>query len=640
MFKRHFASALVALVFCASAVLAGSPDAQAAQPQAAQPRAALLQSTPLHAAQHHVARFGSQMQVVHPQLASSTDLESRVVLDHGHVDAFSVALAGEDVSPAVNEDVTGSHVHRAAEDVLFHVKQEAYTDVTAKIAGIERVGYTLPQTQQADLLWPGWDSMTVADKEPDASVAITIDTLTGPGEVFLWQDSFSGEPQPVTDAGLRLRSGAVISQESPAHVHANWLFTKPGAYQMTVRATVNAGGRALTSKPATLTWIVGDLQAGMSSLNTDSSKEPNASGSDNSGDPEGQSAYGKAGVARLEGSSHDSGAQQGGKPKKEGEAGLSEATGQQAPGRKPDAGAEAGRQTKPPQKSPAQTPTQPGQPAPTVEQCIPTEVSVPAAGSASGSHTIPANTHVHPNWVFSKEGTYRVSLTQTATTKAGKKLSATGTLTFNVGGSGNATSGHFDVGSVVESGQLKMLVKDDRSQPASWRNPSELVFGLSDAARVAAPAGIEFVAPQGAPVWIISSTQMQGVPWVGANTQHPSLSQATTGAVTWTVNSVQGPGAMAVFESGSFGQIVGKRWFGASGDGTAKVFVGKTASGKDCELSPEQIAEIEAAGGVVGGRLATTGSNPVVPWLGAAFSMIVAGALLIRVARPTSPAVS
>ena len=643
MLKRHLTSALVASVFAAAAVFAGVPDAQAAQPRVvqpgAQPQVAQVQPGQPEAAQlpganaatqPRAAQAGSRMQIKHVQPASS-DMESRVVLDRGHVDAFAVDFDGEEVSLAVKEDVTGSHVRHASEEVLLHVKQEAFTDVTAKIAGIERSGYALPQTQSQSLLWPGWDSMSVADRVPGAAVTITIDKLTGPGEVFLWQDTFSGKPQAVTAGGPRLRAGAVISQETPAHVHANWLFTKPGAYQMTARASITAEGRTVTSKSATLTWIVGDLKAGISSLNTespDTSSAPGAEVSNGSSGSEEQQEPGKSGGNHREGGSHESGTQQGGKPGKEGEAGPAKTTDEQPRGGMPAAPSTAGSQANP------------TQPAPAAEQCIPTEVTVPAAGSASGSHTIPANTHVHPNWVFAKEGTYRVSLTQTATMKSGKKLSATGTLTFNIGGSGNATSGHFDVGSVVESGQLKMLVKDDRSQPATWRNPTELVFGLSDAAKVAAPAGIEFVAPQGAPVWIISSTQMQGVPWVGANTQHPSLSQATTGPVTWTVNSVQGPGAMAVFESGSFGQIVGKRWFGASGNGTAKVFVGKTASGADCELSPEQIAEIEAAGGVVGGRLATTGSEPALLWLGAALSMIVAGALLIRVARPSSPSVS
>lgn len=658
MLKRYMSSAIAALVVGAVGVLAGPAQAAPAQfsPTQSQVSANRASTTPAQAqtVQARTQTAPDQSELAASGLAptiSSEDLLSRTLLDSGHVDVFSVSLQspegseqepdsaradaplqGASVDLAVSEDVTGSHVRRAAKDVLLHVKPESFTEVTRNIKGVEQAGFALPQTQHAGWLWPGWDSMAVADQAPNARVQIDIEKLTGPGDVFLWQDSFTGEPQSVLNNGLRMTDGSTISQPEPAQDHANWLFTKPGAYQMTARATVHVSESTYTSEPATLTWIVGDLKAGISSLtgNADENKDPSSPDNPNSKN-EGESGTDNAqGDSQREDPS-EADTSKGGPSISEGDAGQNP-NGENAQEKKPQPDQKPKPQVK--------TPTPPPIPSPQEEQCIPTEVTVPAAGTASGSHTIAANTHVHPNWVFSKTGTYKVSLTQTATSKSGKKLSATGTLTFNVGGGGNASSGHFDVGAAVQNGQLKMLVKDDRSQPATWRNPSELVFSLSDAAKIEAPAGIEFVAQQGTPVWIISATQMQGVPWVGANTQHPSLAQHTTGSVTWTVNSVQGPGAMAVFESGAFGQVVGQRWFGATGNGTAKVFVGKTASGADCELSPEQIAEIEAAGGVVGGRLATTGSDPVLPWLGAALSMLIAGALLIRAARTSSTTVS
>ena len=73
-----------------------------------------------------------------------------------------------------------------------------------------------------------------------------------------------------------------------------------------------------------------------------------------------------------------------------------------------------------------------------------------ADGKAQGSHTIPANSHVHPSWVFSKPGAYKVTVRQTTTAKGGEKLTGQATLTFNVGGSGNANEGHFDFGTVFD----------------------------------------------------------------------------------------------------------------------------------------------------------------------------------------------
>ncbi|KAA8726916.1 choice-of-anchor M domain-containing protein [Corynebacterium phocae] len=67
-----------------------------------------------------------------------------------------------------------------------------------------------------------------------------------------------------------------------------------------------------------------------------------------------------------------------------------------------------------------------------------------ANNQAQGTHIIPRNSHVHPNWVFGAPGTYQVSIRQIATLKNGQTTAATGTLVFHVGS--GAQSGHFDIG--------------------------------------------------------------------------------------------------------------------------------------------------------------------------------------------------
>ncbi|QPK83505.1 TIGR03773 family transporter-associated surface protein [Corynebacterium qintianiae] len=253
-----------------------------------------------------------------------------------------------------------------------------------------------------------------------------------------------------------------------------------------------------------------------------------------------------------------------------------------------------------------------------------------ADGHMEGSHTIPANSHVHPSWVFSTPGTYKVTVQQTAHTGNGD-VTGSSTLTFNVGGTGNADSGHFDFGTVLcgaggtdsvrtqrESGApntssgsssgsstnyanqggasaiaspaaakpnnqpapaladggdkkctpgIKPMVKDDRTVPAQWKDPASLVFGLGDAAKANLPQAVGPV-PAG-PAWMVGSTQQSGVPWIGANTQHPSLLGNTTGEVTMEQTGFEGPGAMVVFTQGGLGQIVGEEWFRAA-DGKAQ----------------------------------------------------------------------
>ena len=141
---------------------------------------------------------------------------------------------------------------------------------------------------------------------------------------------------------------------------------------------------------------------------------------------------------------------------------------------------------------------------------------------------------------------------------ASSAVSATATLTFVVGpdANGNANEGHFDLGPRIVDGKLKLQVKDDRSQPASWVDPATLTFSLGDKATLKAPDAL--VATPGQDVWMISSSQSAGVPWLGMNSQAEEIVSKTSGEVTFTLVSVEGPGKVSVFTSGGLGGGVGE----------------------------------------------------------------------------------
>ena len=143
---------------------------------------------------------------------------------------------------------------------------------------------------------------------------------------------------------------------------------------------------------------------------------------------------------------------------------------------------------------------------------------------------------------------------------ASSAVSATATLTFVVGpdANGNANEGHFDLGPRIVDGKLKLQVKDDRSQPASWVDPATLTFSLGDKATLKAPDALNLVATPGQDVWMISSSQSVGVPWLGMNSQAEEIASKTSGEVTFTLVSVEGPGKVSVFTSGGLGGGVGE----------------------------------------------------------------------------------
>ena len=139
------------------------------------------------------------------------------------------------------------------------------------------------------------------------------------------------------------------------------------------------------------------------------------------------------------------------------------------------------------------------------------------------------------------------------------------TLNVQVGSEGGITDGHFDLGPAIENGQLVARIKDDRSVPAVWKDPASMTFALGEKAKIKAPEALSFAADPGQDVWMIPATQIRGVPWLGMNSQREEIVTETSGQVRFSLLDVQGPGNVAVFESGSLGAGIGTHVFDGAG---------------------------------------------------------------------------
>lgn len=594
---------------------------------------------------------------------TSAHAAERLVIEQGHVDAFNVEADGDALTLNLKEDVTGQNVTHKPEEVELHVKSAALTDIPKGWPG-EGKGYNLPLTQNPELVWPGWDTQGAQGADFDPSIKLKFDAVEGPGKIHLFtQANFNGAASLLENDSTELETGSVLNQPKFAHTHAHWVFTKPGVYTMTLHAEGTKGGKKVSSNSATYTFTVGDEFKGKADQSAEQpAPEPEAPAkpeqpSDKAPAPDEAPAKPKqpSDTAPSDQDAPESGndepapkpanppANGNDKPKK---APVKPAPKAPAPAKKnapaPAPAAPAAQEAPAPEAPEA--PAEPAKEEPKAPVCTATEVvrdatkeeikaaTTESKGKVGGSYTIPANTHVHPNWVFSKPGTYKLTIRQSVKGKDGKSYSDTATLTFNVGSSSGATSGHFDFGSRFENGKLISSIKDDRKSPAQWVAPSSISFGLGDAAKHKVPGGLEFIAPAGSDVWMIGSTQDPGVPWLGANSMHPSIIENTTGEITQTLVSASGPGNVGVFTSGNFGQLVGQKWYSATaGSGSnvkaakdrksAKIgqifkdgkgykivdLKGKTEDGADCDLSADQIVE---AGGSADYAKSVTGDAP------------------------------
>jgi putative ABC transporter-associated repeat protein len=115
--------------------------------------------------------------------------------------------------------------------------------------------------------------------------------------------------------------------------------------------------------------------------------------------------------------------------------------------------------------------------------------------------------------------------------------------------------GHIDLGPRLVNGAWTVQIRDDTVSPAVWRDLSDVVVQVPDAARTQIPPDgtYGFLGRAGDPVWLLPQVQRPGVVWPGWNTQDPEVVAQAGREVTWRLNGMRGPGTFVLFLSGNFG---------------------------------------------------------------------------------------
>lgn len=451
-------------------------------------------------------------------------------LDHGHADIFDLTSdASGALTLRIKEDATGSGVMREPEQTLLAVNKSTLTQIPTSVSeatGAPTAAYLLGQSgdNQATVLWPGWDTLGVTAGGYGAARFHISYTGPADGRIYAFTSSLTEGTKAVTNDGSfdLAPGGDDIDQPYAAHKHVNWLFTRAGRYTLTVQASAWTPGAtgAASAQSAAHTYTI-DVADEASCL-AEAAQAPSTD--------QAQPAPG-VGPGSVNNTNNQAAQDQG----EGGATGTPSTPAPGATGTTGTTGTTTGANPAPASGARTTSGTTAG------ERCVATRITreaTEAEAATLASSQAPANT-------------------------------ARTTLTVSVGegASGNATDGHFDLGPAIENGTLVARVKDDRSQPAQWVDPSSLTFALGDAARITAPADLGFVATPGSSVWLIPSTQIAGVPWLGLNSQREEIVTGTTGPVQFTLDAVEGPGRVAVFNAGALGSGVGEHVFDGPGTG-------------------------------------------------------------------------
>ncbi|MFD2840461.1 choice-of-anchor M domain-containing protein [Populibacterium corticicola] len=119
-------------------------------------------------------------------------------------------------------------------------------------------------------------------------------------------------------------------------------------------------------------------------------------------------------------------------------------------------------------------------------------------------------------------------------------------------------AGHVDMGPTLNTGEWRLQIHDDTSEPRYWRNLEDVVLKVSDQSILEVPDNPSFsflgITP-GKQVWVIPQVERNGVIWAGWNTQEPGVLSSVSGGVTLRMLDVEGPGDVTVYlQGGNFSE--------------------------------------------------------------------------------------
>ncbi|GAA1048957.1 TIGR03773 family transporter-associated surface protein [Arthrobacter russicus] len=191
-----------------------------------------------------------------PGAGSSTGpAPGSAVLDQGHVD-FASRLVDGKFRSQIKDGTTGAVTWHEPGSTVIKVKPEAAISAPGGAFGFlgpaGTTVYQIPQTQRPGLVWLGWNTESLAPQEVSGPVDWSLDAVSGPGQVHVFELSAFGSPIPVLDAGGSYRIPL------NTHAHGNWSFSAPGLYRLTMtQRAVLASGQSV-SDTQVLTVQVGE----------------------------------------------------------------------------------------------------------------------------------------------------------------------------------------------------------------------------------------------------------------------------------------------------------------------------------------------------------------------------------------------
>lgn len=194
--------------------------------------------------------------------------QTPAVIEAGHVD-LGPRLIGGKLTVSLRDDSAASPVWRDPNKTVLRVREGALIQVPQgedyKFLADSKHVYVLPQTQKTQLVWLGWNTQDPAvTKLIQGGVNMRIEQVKGPGRSWLiLQEGTFGKPKVLADSAA---SAQDIWVDTNTHVHANWIFSKPGIYLVKVSFKATGVDGKTYQATTTLRFAVGDATSTTNAL--------------------------------------------------------------------------------------------------------------------------------------------------------------------------------------------------------------------------------------------------------------------------------------------------------------------------------------------------------------------------------------
>jgi anchored repeat ABC transporter substrate-binding protein len=462
--------------------------------------------------------------LAHAPAAAATDA---VAIAEGHVDLGARIVDGQ-LQLLVKDGTHGTTpVWREPAQTTLEVRPAAKAQLPAsgRLAFLGAPGdpvWLIPQVEQAGVLWAGWNTEEIDPGQVAGAVTWTLEAAEGPGAVAIFQTGTFG----AIDVLLNSRDGLPDSRAIPlgTHAHGSWAFTAPGTYRLTFAMRATAPGGGALGDRETLTVVVHD-QVPASPPPGDQDPAPVLPS--RPGAAPGRPLTLALTAARLRGRALTLALRVNRSSRVVVTVRRRGSVVASASARTVDASSRRLRLRLGRRLAPGRyvVRVQARDGARTLTRTIRMRVAgTPVLSAANGARG------------------------QAGAARSSAAASASGPVVL--------AAGHVDWAARIVSGRLQALVKDGTRGAGAvvWREPGDVVFALGAAARVALPegTGLDSLGRAGDRVWLIPQVQREDVLWAGWNTEAIDAGQVS-GAIVWRLAAVDGPGAVAIFQTGSFG---------------------------------------------------------------------------------------